>query len=47
MTVPTIDVQTFNTAEELKEFITSFIKKSQVQSIQFAGGKWVVWFWKV
>jgi hypothetical protein len=39
--------ESFDTAEELKEFITQKITRSQVQNIQFAGGKWVVWFWKV
>lgn len=42
-----IDHAKFDTANEVQEFITMHITRSQVQDIQFAGGKWVVWFWKV
>ncbi len=39
--------ESFATADELEEFVSKNIVRSQVQDIEFAGGKWFVWFWKV
>jgi len=45
--IPKIHHSRFDTADELEEFINSFIDRSRIETIEFAGGKWIVWFWKV
>jgi len=37
----------FDGADEVEEFVSKKISRSQIQSIQCVGGKWIVWFWKV